>query len=193
MILMDSNTSLHAHQHARPHIAAIVGDDVEIHAVVGRVRMIPAAIDIDSGGARHRADKAGVLHQRPVRDADAACTFLDVLVLAHGGHDLRPFGFELVEHLPQLASSVVRDVAANAADDAQRIGLAVAADLLGDPHDGLADAEALHEQRVEADDVTCQPDPQQVAVQALDLEHDGADVFGAGRRLERAAASTACT
>ena len=78
----------------------------------------------------------------------------------------------------------MRDIAPHPADETDRICLTVAAYLLGDPHDGLADAEALHEERVEADDVAGQSYPQQVAVQALEFQHDGANVLGPERRLQ---------
>lgn len=72
------------------------------------------------------------------------------------------------------------EIPADSADEAEAVGFAVAGDFLGDPHDRFADAEGLHEERVEADDVAGQTDPEQVAVEAFDLQHDRADVLGAG-------------
>ena len=185
-MLMDSKDFLHAHHHSRPHIAAVRGDDVEIDPVVGRVGMIRRQSMSTPAARATGPTRPMFLHQRLVGDANATRTLLDVLVLAHRGDDRASIRLPACRApVAVRPSRIGRDVAAHAADNAQRVGLAVAADLLGDPHDGLADAEALHEQRVEADDVAGQPDPQQVAVQALDLQHDGADVFGAGRDLER--------
>ena len=76
------------------------------------------------------------------------------------------------------------DVPADAADDAQGVGLPVAADLLGDPHDGLADPEGLHEERVEAQDMAGEADPEEMAVESLDLQHDGPDAAGARRNRQ---------
>ena len=174
---------LHAHHHARPDVAAVLGDHVEIHPVVGGVGMVAPAVDVHARRARHRADQArrsctSVLSATPTPRV-RFWMFLSLLTAATTG---APLGLQFVQHLAQLGLHLGRDVPAHAADDAQRVGLAVAADLLRDPHDRLADAEALHEERVEADDVAGQPDPEQVAVQALDLQHDRADVFGARRR-----------
>ena len=56
-------------------------------------------------------------------------------------------------------------------------------ELLGQVHGLLADAEELLEAGVEARVVRRQANVEQVRVQALDLEHDGADVLGARRDM----------
>ena len=56
-------------------------------------------------------------------------------------------------------------------------------ELLGQVHGLLADAEELLEAGVEAGVVRCEANIEQVRVQTLDLEHDGADVLGARRDM----------
>ena len=57
-------------------------------------------------------------------------------------------------------------------------------ELLGQVHGLLADAEELLEAGVEARVVRCETNVEQMRVQALDLEHDGADVLGARRDMD---------
>ena len=57
-------------------------------------------------------------------------------------------------------------------------------ELLGQVHGLLADAEELLEAGIEAGVVRRQANVEQVRVQALDLEHDGADVLGARRDVD---------
>ena len=77
-----------------------------------------------------------------------------------------------------------QDVATHATDHVEAIGLAVTGELLGQVHGLLADAEELLEAGVEAGVVRRQANVEQVRVQALDLEHNGADVLGARRDVD---------
>ena len=77
-----------------------------------------------------------------------------------------------------------QDVATYAADHVEAIGLTVAGEFLGQVHGLLANAEELLEAGIEAGVVRCEADVEQVRVQALDLEHDGADVLCAGRDVD---------
>src|SRR5271165_5198316 len=176
---------LHAHDNAAPHVGTLCGDDVKIDAVISGIRMVAAAIDIDSGSAGDGPEKAKVLHSRFVGNADVAGALLNIPVVTDGMDHRAPLGFELVEHSTQFGPQGMSNVAAHASDQAQGVGLAVAADFLRHPHDGLADAETLHEERVEAHDVASETNPEQVTVQPLEFQHDGANVLGARRRLQR--------
>src|SRR5271165_223571 len=60
---------LHAHDNAAPHVGTLCGDDVKIDAVISGIRMVAAAIDIDSGSAGDGPEKAKVLHSRFVGNA----------------------------------------------------------------------------------------------------------------------------
>ncbi len=95
-----------------------------------------------------------------------------------------PFGFQTGEHLLQFGFQLIGQVPPHTADDAEAVGFAVAGDFLGDPHDRLANAEALHEQSVKTDDVAGQADPEEMAVEALQFQQDGAEILGARRGLQ---------
>ena len=77
-----------------------------------------------------------------------------------------------------------QNVATHAADHVEAVGLAVTGELLGQVHGLLADAEELLEAGVEARVVRRQANVEQMRVQALNLEHDGADVLGARRDMD---------
>jgi len=101
-----------------------------------------------------------------------------------GGDDWMPFALEFVEKLPEFGPDFRGDVPAHSTHLAEPVGLAVAGDLFRHPHDRLTDTPALHEEGVEAGPGDRLAYPQQVAVETLDFEHDGADVFSTGRRLD---------
>jgi hypothetical protein len=162
-----------------PDVAVGSGDDVEVESIVGGVGMIATAIDIDTGGAGDGAEERGIFDEIRGGDADAAHALLEIAIVGDGTGDGEPFGVELVDGMDELIFKLRGDVPADAADEAEGVGFAVAANFFGDPHDGFADAEGVHEEGVEADDVTGEADPEEVAVETFEFEHDGADVFGA--------------
>ena len=92
--------------------------------------------------------------------------------------------FEAGQDPLDIGPDLRRDVAADAADEDHAVGLAVAGDPLREPHDLLPDPPGLHEDRVEADEVAGDTEPEQVRVEALDLEHDRPDVLGPARDAE---------
>src|SRR5208282_4476950 len=134
--------------------------------------------------ARHRADQPQILHKLLIGNAYALGTLLDVLIVDHSGNDRAPLGFEFIEHRTQFSFQFRRDVPAHAAYKAERVSLAVAGYLFSDPHYRLSDAPALHEQGVEAHNMASKTDPEQMAVQAFDFEHNRAHIFGPWWRLD---------
>ena len=58
MIRMDSKTSFMRTTTRDQTSQPLVGDDVEVDAVVGGVGMVAAAVNVHARGARHRADEA---------------------------------------------------------------------------------------------------------------------------------------
>ncbi len=71
--------------------------------------------------------------------------------------------FEGPQGCLDLGPDLRGDVPADAADDDHPVGLPVPGDALGQPHDLLPDAPGLHEDRVEADEVAGDAEPEEVA------------------------------
>ena len=170
--------------YATPYVAGVVGDYVEFDPVVSGIGMVAPTVYVYSRGPRYRTYESHVFAVLFVGNAYVSCPLLDVSVFYDGGDDRMPFALEFVEKLPELGPDFRGDVPAHSTHLAEPVGLTVAGDLFRHPHDRLTDTPALHEEGVEADQVTGKPYPQKVAVETLDFEHDGADVFGPRRRLD---------
>ena len=90
---------------------------------------------------------------------------------------------EDVHRLAHLGELLGGEVAAHAAEGVDAVVDAVAGEAGQDVHDQLAVAPRVHEQRVEADLVAGDAQPQEVAVDALELGDQRADVEPARRDL----------
>ncbi len=96
---------------------------------------------------------------------------------------LRPF-LEEVDAAADLVGQLLVYVALDAADQVGRVVDAVARHRLEEVHHGLAVAPRVHEERVETALVGAYPEPEQMAVDPLELRHDDANGLGPRRHFD---------
>ena len=159
----------HAHDDAAQDVAGVMGDQLEIHLRVAGVRIVLA--DVGRHVARPREGPHGAHLRRalgrqgahPLDAADEAR-----LVGADLGIVVQALPHRLQDS-QNLLALCVGQVTPHPADGVDGVVDPVAADLLQDVHDQFAIAPDQHEERFEADLVGGDSEPEEVAVQPLQL------------------------
>lgn len=146
--------------------------------------MVETDIAGDAAAANTGPHGAEVAGHRRVKPSDAGRARLEV----GRGHEHVHERLHLVPQLPHVLDRgellLVQDVAPHAADQVQAVGLAGSGEQHGQVHGLLANPEEVLESRIEPAVVAHQPQVQQMRVQTLDLQQDGADVLGAHGHLD---------
>src|SRR5271157_1606567 len=96
----------------------------------------------------------------------------------------RRFPFHLGKRLEELWLHLIGEIAPESTNRVHPVRLAVPGNLFTKPHHRLTNAPGLHEHRVETDYVPCNAQPEQVRVDAFQLQHDRSDVPGPARRRD---------
>ena len=143
--------------------------------------MVLPDVEAEPAGPGDGADEAPADRVLLREVADALGPAVDGAVADDGVLEDHDLFLERRQHALDLGPDLRGDVPADAADEDHAVGLAVAGDPLREPHDLLPDAPGLHEDRVEADEVAGDAEPEEMGVEALDLEHDRPDVLGPPR------------
>ena len=146
--------------------------------------MVKAHVAGIARATHERADRREVTSDLAVQNADATRTLNKVGRGEQHVDEFLNLGAQLVDGRERGELLLGQNVATHAADHVEAIGLAVTGELLGQVHGLLTDAEELLEARIEAGVVRCEANVEQMRVQALDLEHDSADILGARRDMD---------
>ena len=157
----------------------LVGD--ELVAVEG---MVPAHVAGKARAAHERAHRAEVAGDLAVEDAHALGALEEVGRGDELGNKALHVAAQLGEALEGLERLLLQHVAAHTADEVETVGLAGTREHLRQVHGLLANAEEVLEARVKARVVAHEAQVEQVRVQALGLQADGADDLGAQRHLD---------
>ena len=168
---------VHPHEHVSQDVPPFLDVDLEGYLVVEQVGLVPAGVGVDS--ARPSVGPHGAqpdcVSLRKV--AHARRPLQDRLL---GGSDsqvvLGPL-CEDVQHLVELGEVVLVDVPPDTPDGGHRVVDPVAADHLQQVHDDLPVPPDVVEQGVEAYLVGGDPQPEEVAVDPLQLVHEGPEVL----------------
>src|SRR5208337_2027233 len=101
-----------------------------------------------------------------------------------GVANCRRLPFHLGKRLEELWLYLIGEIAPESTDRIHSVRLAVPGNLFTKPHYGLTNPPGLHEHRLETDNVPCNAQPEQMRVDAFQLQHDRSDVPGPARRFD---------
>ncbi|CCK06808.1 hypothetical protein BN128_662 [Cronobacter sakazakii 696] len=133
--------------------------------------------------AHHRPDVTEITRDLRVETANARRTLFDIRRAEQNAHQILHLAAHLLGQLTGLRHVIFQQIAANAANQVHAVGFARAGQDFRHLHGGFTHAEKLHKAGVEPDKMARQTEIQQVAVQPLDFQQNGADRLRALRHL----------
>src|SRR5690606_30524613 len=170
-----------AHLQTGDDVAALFAVHGHRQQAVADERVIGAGIAGVAAGAHHRTNVTEVAGDFRVKTTNPDGALLNVWRAEQHVHQLLHVPPHLLRQLAGLDHVVFQQVAADPADQVQAVGFTRPGKDLRHLHRRLAHAEELHKPGVKADEVAGQAEVEQVRVQALHLQQNGADHLRAFR------------
>ena len=174
----------HPDQVAVVRVARRADGDVEVHLVVGGVRLVLPDVPRHAGPAQRRTAHPKRRRLRPADDAHALRPLEPDAIVRQQRLVLVELAVHDLAELEDLLVPAGRDVQRQPADAHRVVREARAAELLEQIQDQLALAERVEEHRHRADVHRVRADPETVTRDALQLAEDRPDVAGAPRHFE---------
>ncbi len=148
--------------------------------------MVAAHVDVDPGRPRRRAERAEVNGLFAREDADPTGARMQQRIVHDGAAEHVDRFLEPVQHLQDRRHAFPLDISAHAARLHHAVVVSVAGDELEDVEHVLAVAPRPHPDRVEAQEMAGQPQPQQMRMEALQLGNGRSDIERPLRHVDRA-------
>ncbi|CCJ84294.1 hypothetical protein BN133_671 [Cronobacter dublinensis 582] len=133
--------------------------------------------------AHHWPDVAEIAGDLRVETANARGALLDVWRAEQNIHQVLDLAAHLLRQLTGLDHVVFQQIATDTANQVHAVGFTRAGKDFRHFHGGLTHPEKLHKPGIEPDEVARQTEVEQMAVQALHLQQNGADHLRALRHL----------